>query len=254
MRLDAPVSRYRSRRWLFTRLDSPVVFATEPDVIYEDDEIVVVDKPAGQIVHRAPGHETGALADALARERPGMAAAGSPERPGVVHRLDIETSGVMVFAKTPRAYRELRKAFESHRDVRKKYLAIVHGSPNQKTGTVETTIGRKPWDAKRMAVNIPGGHRAVTHWTVLAKRGGVSLVEFVIETGRTHQIRLHAAHIGCPIAGDKLYGLSEKDRALRTRPARLMLHAVELSFPHPSTGREVVFAAPPPRDLLDFKV
>lgn len=179
-----------------------------------------------------------------------MASVGSRDRPGVVHRLDIDTSGVMVFAKTPLAYRKLREAFESHSLVRKAYLAVLHGCPKPKTGTLDTTIGRKPWDAKRMAVDAPDGKRAVTRWTVLAKRGGVSLVEFVIETGRTHQIRVHAAHLGCPVVGDPLYGDAERDRRLRSRPPRLLLHAVELSFPHPTTGEVVAFAAPPPPDIV----
>jgi len=226
------------------------VKAGRPEVVFEDDDIVVVDKPAGMVVHSAPGHEEGALADELASSRPGMASVGGRGRPGVVHRLDIDTSGVMVFAKTHIAYRKLRKAFESHSGVRKTYLAVLHGCPNPRAGTLDTTIGRKPWDAKRMAVDAPGGKRAVTHWKVLAKRGGVSLVEFAIETGRTHQIRVHAAHLGCPIVGDPLYGDAERDRRLRARPPRQLLHAVELSFPHPATGRTVTFAAPPPPDVV----
>jgi len=226
-----------------------VKFAS-PEVVFEDADIVVVDKPAGMVVHRAPGHEEGALADWLAGSRPGMASVGSRDRPGVVHRLDIDTSGAMVFAKTPLAYRKLREAFESHSLVRKTYLAVLHGCPKSRTGTLDTTIGRKPWDAKRMAVDVPDGKRAVTRWTVLAKRGGVSLVEFVIETGRTHQIRVHAAHLGCPVVGDPLYGDAERDRRLRAKPPRLLLHAVELSFPHPATGKAVTFAAPPPADIV----
>jgi 23S rRNA pseudouridine1911/1915/1917 synthase len=165
-----------------------------------------------------------------------MYGCGSRERPGVVHRLDIGTSGVMVFAKTPRAYRALREAFESHGRIRKTYLAVLHGAPKTKTGRIENTIGRKPWDSKRMAVDVPDGKRAVSEWTVLAKKSGVSLVEFVIETGRTHQIRVHAADLGCPIVGDELYGDAAKDRRLRVRPTRALLHAVMLSFPHPANG------------------
>lgn len=221
-----------------------------PVVVFEDDDIVVVDKPAGTIVHAAPGHTEGALADMLARTRKGMYGCGSRERPGVVHRLDIGTSGVMVFAKTQRSYRALREAFESHTAVRKTYLAVLHGTPKTKHGRLENTIGRKPWDAKRMAVDAPEGKRAVTEWTVLAKKSGVSLVEFVIETGRTHQIRVHAAHLGCPIVGDELYGDAAKDRRLRVKPSRVLLHAVEIAFPHPASGRMVAFAAEPPPDIV----
>ena len=221
------------------------------DVLFEDDDIVVVNKPAGMIVHSAPGHEKEeSLAGLLAASRPGMASVGSRERPGVVHRLDIETSGVMVFAKTQRAYAKLRDAFESHENVRKTYLAVLHGAIKPSEGTLETTIGRKPWDAKRMAVDAPDGRRAVTRWTVLEKRGGLALVEFVIETGRTHQIRVHAAHLGHPVVGDQLYGDAGKDHRLRARPRRQLLHAVQLEFPHPATGRMLRFAAEPPNDIL----
>ena len=206
------------------------------DVIYEDEAIAVVDKPAGAIVHPAPGHETGALTDELVRRFPQMARVGSAERPGVVHRLDIETSGVMVFAKTQSAYLDLRRQFESHETVEKTYLAVVHGRPRPKSGTIDEPIGRD-----RLS--------AVSHWTTLGSHDGISLVEFKIDTGRMHQIRIHAAAIGCPIVGDRTYGSAEKDRHLRNRPARQLLHAVELSFLHPVTHRRVTFAAEPPEDI-----
>ncbi len=222
----------------------------EIEVVFEDDDIVVVNKPAGMIVHPAPGHCGRSVAGELARSRPGMAAAGSRERPGVVHRLDIETSGVMVFAKTRLAYARLRAAFESHDAVTKTYLAVLHGAPRPPSGTIETTIGRKPWDARRMAVDVPGGKRAVTRWTTLQRQGSLAMVEFVIETGRTHQIRVHAAHLGHPVVGDALYGDRDKDRRLAVRPGRHLLHAVRLEFPHPATGKTVSFSACPPDDMV----
>ncbi len=222
----------------------------EIPILFEDNEILVVNKPAGIYVHPSPGHEEGALTDLLLAHCPSMASVGSRTRPGVVHRLDAETSGVMVFAKTQRAYHALRAAFESHTQIKKTYLAVVLGAPKSKTGTLETTIGKKPWDPRRMAVNVPDGRRAVTHWTVLARRGGVSLVEFRIETGRTHQIRVHAAHLGCPIVGDALYGDASKDRRLRIKPTRQLLHAVELTFAHPLTNKPLTFAAEPPSDII----
>ena len=206
-------------------------------LLFEDAEVLVVDKPAGQIVHPAPGHERGSLTEELVRHCPSMAGVGSRERPGVVHRLDRETSGVMVFAKTQAAYLGLRRQFESHRDVRKTYLAVLHGAPGTPAGTVDAPVGRE-----RL--------RAVTHWRVLAKHGPVALVEFRIETGRMHQIRIHAAGLGCPVVGDRLYGEAAKDRRLRVRPRRLLLHAVELSFLHPATGRRLTFAAEPPPDIV----
>lgn len=219
-------------------------------VLYEDDAVVVVDKPAGVYVHPSPGHETGTLVEALLRRYPEMARVGGPGREGVVHRLDAGTSGVMVFARTQQAYRKLRADFESHVRIEKTYLAVLHGAPRARSGRLETTIGRKPWDAKRMAVDVPGGVRAVTNWTVLAKKGGLSLVEFVIETGRMHQIRVHAAHLGCPIVGDDLYGDAVRDGRLRVRPRRPLLHAVTLAFDHPKTGRRMAFSSEPPPDIV----
>ena len=221
----------------------------EPDILFEDTDILVVDKPAGMFVHPSPGHEQGTLTEAMLRHFPAMAGVGSRERPGIVHRLDAETSGVMVLAKTPRAYLALREMFEAHVKVRKTYLAVLHGAPKTKTGMVDAPIGKKPWDPKRMAV-VADGKRAVTHWTVLGRQGALALVEFVIETGRTHQIRVHAAHLGHPIVGDALYGDRTKDAHLRRRPARQLLHAVELAFPHPVTGKALVFAAEPPEDIV----
>ena len=221
-----------------------------PEVIHADGDIIVVNKPAGVIVHRAPGYPDGTLCDILLEDFPDMAGVGSAERPGVVHRLDRETSGVMVFARTQRAYLALRREFETHGRVGKTYLAVLHGAPKPHTGTLETQIGRKPFDAKRMAVVERGGKTAVTHWTVLSKHNSLALVEFRIETGRTHQIRVHAAHLGHPIAGDGLYGDVVRDRRMAHPPSRPLLHAVALSFPHPATRRTVEFAAKPPADLV----
>lgn len=206
-------------------------------VLFEDPAIVVVDKPSGQIVHPAPGHETGALTDELVKRFPPMRAVGSAERPGVVHRLDQETSGVMVFAKTQAAYLNLRRQFESHVEVEKTYLAVLHGAPRPPKGTVDSPVGRD-----RL--------RAISHYEVLGRQGPLALVSFRIETGRMHQIRLHAKELGHPIVGDRLYGDAVADRRLRRKPARLMLHAVELSFLHPTTGRRVTFSAPPPNELV----
>ena len=220
------------------------------DILFEDDDILVVDKPAGMIVHPAPGHPDGTLVDALLAHCPQMRGVGSVERSGVVHRLDQETSGVMVFAKTERAMRALRRDFEDHVSVRKTYLAVLHGAPEPRVGTLETLIGRKPWDPKRMAVVERDGKRAVTHWTTLQRKGALALVEFTIETGRTHQIRVHAAHLGHPVVGDALYGDAAKDRRLAPPPARQLLHAVQLSFNHPVTHRPLTFTAAPPEDIV----
>ena len=220
------------------------------EILHADDDIIVVNKPSGLIVHRAPGYPDGTLCDILLKDFPDMAGVGSDERPGVVHRLDRDTSGVMVFARTQRAYLALRREFENHGRVRKTYLAVLHGAPKPQTGTLNTLVGRKPFDAKRMAVVDYNGKNAITHWTVLSKHGGLSLVEFIIETGRMHQIRVHAAHLGHPIAGDSLYGDQVRDRRMARPPSRPLLHAVELSLPHPASRRMVTFAAEPPADII----
>ena len=207
------------------------------NVLFEDADIIVIDKPAGRIVHPAPGHEDGSITEELVKRCPSMAGVGSVERPGVVHRLDRDTSGVMVFAKTRAAYLDLRRQFESHETIEKTYLAVLHGAPRERKGTLDGPVGREHL-------------RAITHWNVLAKHGPVSLVEFRIETGRMHQIRIHAAELGCPVVGDRTYGDAEKDRRLRIRPSRHLLHAVELSFLHPRTHKRMTFSAPPPADLV----
>lgn len=221
-----------------------------PEIVHADGEVVVVAKPAGMVVHRAPGFPDGTLCDFLLARFPDMAGVGSAERPGVVHRLDRDTSGVMVFARTQRAYLALRRDFESHGSVEKTYLAILHGAPKPAEGTIDAPIGRKPWDPKRMAVGGRDARRAVTRWRVLGKHDGLALVEFKIETGRTHQIRVHAAHLGHPVAGDPLYGDKVKDARMRRRPERTLLHAAALAFRHPGTGRRVEFSAPPPEDIV----
>lgn len=219
-------------------------------VLAEDADFLIVNKPAGLLVHPAPGHPDGTLTDMLTPLYPELVRVGGAGRPGIVHRLDRETSGVMVVARTQQAYLALRRQFESHRDVQKTYLAILHGAPAKRTGTIDAPIGRKPWDPKRMAVVERNGARAVTHWTVLAKHGPLALVEFKIETGRTHQIRVHAAHLGHPVAGDSLYGNAAADRRLAVPPRHHLLHALGLAFAHPVTGKRQQFFAEPPPELV----
>lgn len=207
------------------------------NVLFEDESILVVDKPAGQIVHPAPGHETGSLTDELVAYCPTMRGVGSQSRPGVVHRLDQDTSGVMVFAKTQAAYLELRRQFESHRDIRKTYLAVCHGAPKPAKGTIDSLIGRDHL-------------RAISHYQVLGRQGSLALIQFDIETGRMHQIRIHAKEVGCPLVGDRLYGDATADHRLRRKPKRTLLHAVELSFIHPIEKKRVTFSTPPPSDII----
>jgi 23S rRNA pseudouridine1911/1915/1917 synthase len=225
-------------------------------VIYEDDDLVVVDKPAGLTVHPGAGRPTGTLAHQLLARFPEMAGVGGPGRPGIVHRLDQGTSGVLVAARTPAAYARLSRAFAS-RQVEKRYLAIVYGAPKLPAGRIEAPIGRHPDRRKEMAVR-PGGRPAVTGYRTLASAAGIALLEIDLGTGRTHQIRVHLRHLGHPLVGDPVYGEArwkglpkpvQKPLAELARPA---LHAFQLAFAHPGDGRPVRFEAPVPRDLQDL--
>jgi 23S rRNA pseudouridine1911/1915/1917 synthase len=225
-------------------------------VLYEDAEIVVLDKPAGLIVHPGAGRSTGTLAHHLLDRYPEMAGVGGPGRPGIVHRLDQGTSGVLVVARTPAAYQRLSRAFAS-REVHKLYLAIAYGAPSPAAGTIDAPIGRHPQERKEMAVR-PGGRPARTHYRTLAAAAGISLLELDLATGRTHQIRVHLKHLGHPLAGDPVYGEARwkglpraQQAALRDFP-RPALHAWKLAFHHPATDEPLAFEAPVPPDLEDL--
>ncbi len=218
------------------------------DIVYEDGDILVLDKPAGLVVHPAPGHAGGTLVNALLHHCDDLGGVGGVERPGIVHRLDKETTGLMVVAKNDAAMAGLVAQFKSGGIV-KGYLALVHGAPEPPTGTLDTLIGRHPRDRKRMAVVTRNGKRAVTRYTVVKRFGALSLVEALIETGRTHQIRVHLAHLGHPLVGDPLYGARGRDRGIPGAPPRQMLHAARLAFAHPVTGAPLVFVRAPPADM-----
>ncbi len=219
------------------------------DIVFEDDAILVLDKSAGLVVHPAPGHADGTLVNALLHHCDDLGGIGGVERPGIVHRLDKETTGLMVVAKTDAAMAGLVAQFKSG-GVRKVYLAFVHGVPKKPSGIIDTLIGRHPRDRKRMAVVIRNGKQAITRYTVVRPCGDVSLIEACIETGRTHQIRVHLAHLGHPIVGDPLYGSRSRDQAIADCPARQMLHATRLAFTHPVSGEPLDFSRPPPPDML----
>ena len=226
----------------------PQAEARALDVVYEDADLVVIDKPAGLVVHPAPGHATGTLVNALLHHCDDLAGIGGVERPGIVHRLDKDTTGLLVVAKHDAAMSGLTQAFQSG-GVRKEYLAIVHSTPPHASGTVTTLIGRDPTNRKRMAVVREHGKKATTHYRVLERFAQAALVEARIETGRTHQIRVHLTHIGAPIAGDSLYGGQRRDRNLPLRPGRPMLHATRLAFAHPITGQPLAFERPMHADM-----
>lgn len=223
-------------------------------VLYEDDDLVVIDKPAGLVVHPSAGHTDQTLVNALLFKVRDLSGIGGEIRPGIVHRLDKDTSGVMVIAKHDDAHRKLTAEWGTDR-VRKEYLALVYGTPSSDRGTIDAPIGRDPRDRKRMAV-VPTGRRAITEYEVTERHRYVSLARCRLRTGRTHQIRVHMKHLGHPIVGDPLYsgpqwrGIPDKrvQRALAAL-GRQALHAAKLTFPHPRDGRTVSFEAALPEDM-----
>ncbi len=228
----------------------------ELQVLYEDAEIVVLDKPAGLTVHPGAGRSTGTLAHHLLDRYPEMAGVGGPGRPGIVHRLDQGTSGALVVARTPAAYARLSRAFSS-REVSKLYLGIAWGAPSPAAGTIEAPVGRHPQRRKEMAV-VSRGRPAVTHYRTVAAAAGISLLEMDLATGRTHQIRVHLKHLGHPLVGDPVYGEARwkglprpVQAPLRDFP-RPALHAWRLAFRHPATGEPLRFEAPVPADLREL--
>ena len=216
-------------------------------VVHEDEHVLVLDKPAGIVVHPGAGHTRGTLAAAVLAHAPGIAGVGGPRRPGVVHRLDKDTSGLLVMAKTALAYESLTAQLGA-RTVRRVYLAIAHGRLGPADGVVDKPIGRDPRDRTRMAVRPPGqGRRAVTHFRILERFAEFTYLEARLQTGRTHQIRVHLADLGHPIAGDSAYG-GRRRRELPVALEGLALHATALAFVHPTTQERMEFASPlPPR-------
>ncbi|GAB4363945.1 MAG: RluA family pseudouridine synthase [Deltaproteobacteria bacterium] len=247
----------------------PLELVPEPlpvPVLYEDDHLMVVEKPAGVVVHPSPGHSTGTLVHALLSRADRLSGIGGVERPGIVHRLDRDTSGILVVAKNDPAHADLSAQLSSHR-MDRRYHGIVWGRPPRSSGVVRTRIGRHPVHRKKMAV-LPdpapegGGSRAEaagriagTRYRCLDSIGGFTRVEFRLETGRTHQVRVHCAHLGCPIVGDDVYGRSRRIRLPGVAPFRLsrfLLHAFHLGFRHPATGEPMEFSVPDPPEFGRF--
>ena len=234
----------------------------ELDVIYEDDDLIVVNKPAGMTVHPAPGAKSGTLVNALLFHCQGnLSGVGGVKRPGIVHRIDKDTSGLLVVAKNDMAHKGLSEQFVKH-SIERTYFAVVYGCPNPMNGVIEGNIARSRFDRKKMALVANGGKHAVTHYqTLCTNNGTVSLIKCNLETGRTHQIRVHMSSIGCNLVGDKVYeksgktqikGLSSEIKSFINSFPRQALHAASLGFEHPRSGRWMQFKCDFPQDMCEI--
>jgi 23S rRNA pseudouridine1911/1915/1917 synthase len=217
-------------------------------ILYEDEHLLAIDKPPGLVVHPAPGARRGTLVNALVHHLGMLAGVGDPERPGIVHRLDRDTSGVLLVARTAAALEGLARQFRA-RSIDKRYLAIVRGSLKPASGKIDRPIGRHPRARQRMSVRSRRGRAAVTHWTVLERFRDATLVRLRPETGRTHQLRVHLAALGHPVLGDRVYGARRTASSRDPSWPRQALHAEEIGFTHPASGERIVVRAPLPEDL-----
>lgn len=227
------------------------------NILYKDDHIIVVDKPSNTVVYPAPGHNRGTLMNAIAYYSKKLASIGAPLRPGVVHRLDKDTSGVMVIALDDMAYYSLTEQFKN-RTINRKYIVLVYGDIKEDTGEISVQIGRSISDRKKMSIRTKRGKEAITKWRVLKRYGVATLIEARLGTGRTHQIRVHFSAMGHPVMGDRVYGRktfleikrdSKKEKILFLRQ---MLHAESLGFVHPVTNQYMEFSSPMPEDMADY--
>jgi 23S rRNA pseudouridine1911/1915/1917 synthase len=215
------------------------------EILFEDDSLIIVNKPADLVVHPAAGHENGTLVNALLAHCQNLAGIGGVQRPGIVHRLDKDTTGAIMIAKTDHAHQHLQAQLKA-KTARRDYLGVVHGAPSTDTGTIEQPIGRNPIDRKKMAIvsTEKGGRLAVTHWQIQERLGNYSVMHFQLETGRTHQIRVHSAYLGHPIVGDPVYSAGSNLGVKLTGQA---LHAWRLKLQHPLTDQMIEVTAPPPK-------
>ena len=218
------------------------------DILYQDEDLAVVYKPSGMVVHPAAGNPDGTLVNALLRHLDHLSGIGGEIRPGIVHRIDKDTSGLLLVAKNDMSHLSLSEQIKAH-TVHRAYMAIVQGGMREDSGTVEGPIGRHPTDRKKMAI-VPGGRDAVTHWKVMEPLKAATLLECRLTTGRTHQIRVHMTSIGHPLLGDPLYGPKKMPYPVQ---GGQLLHAFRIGFVHPRTGEEMLFEAPPEARFLEWQ-
>jgi 23S rRNA pseudouridine1911/1915/1917 synthase len=231
------------------------------EVLFEDDALIVVNKPAGLVVHPSAGHPSGTLVNGLLHHCPDLEGIGGEKRPGIVHRLDKDTSGVLLVAKNDRAHQALSQQFKE-RSVYKKYFALVAGAVAPASGRIDRPVARHRTERKKMAIVAYGGREAVTLWCVCERFAGATLLEVELKTGRTHQIRVHCQSMGHPIVGDPVYGRrralprhdkhNEQVNAMLGQASRQMLHAAQLCFTHPVSGDRLSFEAPLPDDMASL--
>lgn len=217
------------------------------DILYEDEQLIIINKPAGLVVHPAPGHEQGTLVNALLSHCSNLAGIGGVQRPGIVHRLDKDTTGALVVAKTDYAHQHLQAQLKA-KTARREYLGLVYGVPKTARGAINLPVGRHPIERKKMAV-VPvekGGREAITHWEILERLGNYTLIHFRLETGRTHQIRVHCQAINHPIVGDPIYS---SGRSIGVNLSGQVLHAWKLTLKHPLSGEMMEAIAPLPDTL-----
>lgn len=239
------------------RLDTAAPEHIRLDILHEDSDLIVLNKPAGMLVHPASGVNSGTLVNALLSHCTDLSGIGGVERPGIVHRLDKNTSGVLVVAKTDVVHRGLSAQFEAH-SITRQYIAVVCGVPSEATGTIDARLARSRRDRRRMTTVKTGGRHAITHYEVLERYPQFARLQLTLETGRLHQIRVHLQHIGHPVVGDAVYGGEQRalndarTAALKQALARLKrqaLHARHLGFTHPVTGEDLSFSTPIPEDM-----
>lgn len=209
------------------------------DIVYEDEDVILINKPKGMVVHPAPGHTTDTLVNGLLYHcKDNLSGINGVARPGIVHRIDRDTTGILIVCKNDMSHNSIAAQLKEH-SINRRYRALVHGNLKEDTGTVEGPIGRHPVDRKKMAINERNGKPAVTHYTVLERFGNYTLIECKLETGRTHQIRVHMTSIGHPLVGDEVYGPAKCPFKLQGQ----CLHAMVLGFVHPRTGEYMEFSA-----------